>query len=268
MGYHPETLVCRFPPYPRGGTSLQRHPKPLTFGRVFYALSPWIGFDVWHIDPETPGTGNRQDDSCGWFDRTPREYSDAVAYVLKDQTTMHEIELIIARKVETVAPFYEGISDRIISYPRLPAADSLAMCLMVARELENRRWWNGQNGKDGATSSRLKRAFTRRRNVDGIAFDLALNPIDNLSSIDSAKQAVHLIAAALGRRFRPWWKHPRLHVHHWQIKFNLPRNLRRMVQACAGCGKRLGFGYCPTSVGGKLYHGGCYGSEALKSPEA
>lgn len=249
MGYHPETLVFSFPPYPRKSG----------LAKLFYRLSPWIGFDVWHIDPETPGTGQRRDDSCGWFDRRPREYADAVNYLLGDQSTVHEINLILARKIDTPAPFYEGISERHISYPRLPAADCLALCLMVARGLELRRWWNGQDGKGGAHASWFRRTFTRKRNVGELAYNLALNPIDNLSTVESHKAAIGLIAGALGRNFKPWWKHPRWHIHHWKINFKLPRNLKRMVQPCTGCGERLGFGYCPTSIGGKYYHHECAG---------
>jgi len=241
MGYHPETLVCSFPGY--SGWA--------------WRLKPFIGFDIWHIDAERRTEGQRTDDSCGWFDRRPREYGDAVAYLLRDETTMHEINLILARKVETLAPYYKGISDRQISYPRLPAADCLALCLMVTHELENRRWWNGQDGNGGASGKLWRKWFTRRRRVDGIAFDLALSPLDNLSSVDSAEEVIRLIAGALARRFKPWWKHPRWHIHHWQVNFDLPRNLRRMFQLCGQCGKRLGFGYCPTIVGGKTCHGEC-----------
>lgn len=241
MGYHPETLVCSFPGY-KG--PLQR-------------LKPFIGFDIWHIDAERRTEGQRTDDSCGWFDRRPREYGDAVTYLLRNETTMHEINLILARKVETLAPYYKGISERQISYPRLPAADCLALCLMVTHELENRRWWNGQDGNGGASDKLWRKWLTRRRRVGGIAFDLALSPLDNLSSVDSAEEVIRLIAGALARRFKPWWKHPRWHVHHWKVNFDLPRNLRRMFQRCGHCGGRLGFGYCPTIVGSKTCHGDC-----------
>lgn len=248
--YDPMTLAFGFPPY----------------RSKLYPLKAWIGFDIWHVDPERHAHGQRTDDSCGWFDRRPREYADAVEYLLHDQNLTHEAALILARKVETPAPFYEGISERQISYPRLSAADCLAMCLMVARELELRRWWNGQDGKGGAHASRWRRTFTRKRDVDSIAFDLALNPIDNLSSVENPEGVVRLIAAALHRHFKPWWKHPRWHVHHWKVNFDLARNLRRMFQRCAGCGERLGFGYCPTSMGwganSPLYHSECANSGA------
>lgn len=257
MGYHPETLVCSFPPYPSGGTSLRNHPKQWNLARGFYALKPWIGFDVWHIDAERPNSGQRRDDSCGWFDRRAGDYAEAVEYLLKDASTIHEINLIIARKVETLAPFYEGISERQLSYPRLPAADCLALCLMVARELETRRWWNG---KKGASGSWLRKILTKRRNVDDIALDLALDPHYNLSTPEVPESTIRLIAGALNRHFKPWWKHPRWHIHHWQIHFDLTRNIRRMFQRCASCERRLGFGYCPTVSGDKHYHGECLGS--------
>lgn len=249
--YDPMTLAFGFPPY--------RSP--------LYRLKRWIGFDIWHVDPERPGSGQRTDDSCGWFDRRPREYADAVAYVLKDVTTMHDVSLALSRRKHMPMPFYEGISeprenpDRAEGYPRLTQADALALTLMLARELENRRWWNGADGKAGSSRSWLRRTFTRRRNVNEIAFDLALSPIDNLSSIESAESMVRLIAAALHRQFKPWWKHPRWHVHHWRLNFDLWRNVKRMFQRCAGCGKRLGFGYSPTTFswggGGPYYHGEC-----------
>lgn len=245
MGYHPETLVFTFP----GHKGWLRR------------LSPVIGFDVWHIDPEKPGTGNRQDDSCGWFDRTPGEYAEAVEYLLHDATLLHEVNLILARRVETLAPFYPGISERQLSYPRLQASDCLAVCLMVARELELRRWWNGRRG---ACESKWRRRLTRQRRVDGIATDLALNPLDNFSSLETPGSLIRLMAAALNRHYRPWWRHPRLHAHHWRINFNFIRNFKRaFFVRCTLCKKPIGWNYCPVDTGGgHLHHSECLGISA------
>lgn len=245
MGYHPETLVFSFPPYPRSRKA----------GKAggLYALKPWIGFDVWHHDAQRPNSGQRTDDSCGWFDRRPREYADAVAYVLNDRETMFEIQRAINQR-DPVTGVYGH------TYPRMSAADTLAVCLMLARELEQRRWWNGQNGKEGVALSGFRKLVIQKRNVDGIAYDLALSPLDNLQSIEEPAALVRLMAGAMARRFKPWWAHPRWHIHHWQINFDLPRNLRRMFQPCATCRKSLGFNYCPTQDGsGRLHHGECLG---------
>lgn len=259
MGYHPETLAFSFPPYPNGRVGVHKRPLPFSFAGLLYDLSPWIGVDVWHIDPEKPGTGNRTDDSCGWFDRTPGVYADAVAYLLKDEGFMHDVRLIIARREAMPYPFYEGISERHMTGLRLPAGEALALTVMIAQALELRRWWNGQNGRSGAHGSSWRRLFDRKRPVTEEAQSLALNPTDNLSHVENPEGAIRLIAAALNRKFRPWWKHPRWHVHHWKINFHLARSLRRMFQPCATCRKPLGFGYCPVNNGRGDHHHGCGG---------
>lgn len=238
--YDPHTLVCSWPRY------RSQH------GGVLYCLKPWIGFDIWHVDPERPGKGQRADDSCGWFDRRPGPYADAVTYVLREKDAVHEINRAIRTRDPVTGPYGH-------TYPRLPLGECLAVVTLVADELELRRWWNGQDGKSGACHSWARKTFTRSRDVGRLARRLALSSIDNLSAVDDPEKMVRLIAGALHREFRPWWKHPRWHVHHWQVKFDLARNVRRMFERCATCHKRLGFGYCPTQSGGKLHHGECLG---------
>lgn len=224
---------------------------------------------IWHNDPERPDTGNRRDDSCGWFDRTPGEYADAVAYVLKDQAFVHEVALTLARRVNTNAVFYEGISEKQLSWPRLSPADSLAVVWMVAQELELRRWWNGQNGKAGAHGGAwYAKPFMRRRPVIEIAARLALNPIDNLSSSESPEAMVRLVAAALNRHFKPWWRHPRWHIHHWSFQVHPLQKLRRFLfERCASCGKGYPYGYSPIGTwdGDKTFHHDCYSSHAFSA---
>jgi hypothetical protein len=256
--YDPSTLAFSFPPYPAGGVSFRGKPKPWSFGRFLYGLAPWIGVDIWHVDPEKPGTGNRTDDSCGWFDRSPGPYADAVRYILADKATMFEV----GRALRTRTPVNHpgGLDDsRGYTYSRMPLAETMAVCVMVARELELRRWWNGQNGDGGAHAKWMRRAFTRVRDVTDQAHALALNPIDNLSTAEEPETLVKLIAANLHRHYRPWWKHPRWHVHHWKVNFHIARNLIRMFEPCATCGKALGFGYCPVLSGGAHHHTECLG---------
>lgn len=217
-------------------------------------------FTIWHVDPEKPGTGNRTDDSCGWFDRTPGQYADAVAYLLADTSTMHEIRLCLARREPTPYPFYEGISERHMTGMRLPHGEALALVIMVAQELETRRWWNGQNGKPGVCHTFWRKTFTKARDTAGIAASLALNPLDNLSHASEPESVVHLIAAALNRRFRPWWRHPRWHVHHWRIQWHWLQTFNRWAFArCDKCGGRYRWGESPMGSwgGDRHWHMAC-----------
>jgi hypothetical protein len=214
---------------------------------------------IWHVDPEKPGTGNRSDDSCGWFDRTPGEYADAVAYLLKDEAFMHDARVALERRVRTPYPFYEGISKEQLYGKRLSPGDALALILMVATYLELRRWWNGEKGNGGAHANWWLRTFTRKRSVVEFATTLALNPIDNLSSIESPEAVVRLTAAALNREFRPWYKHPRWHFWHWKFQVHPLQSLNRwLFKRCATCGKRLRWNEAAFSNGGgSIMHEQC-----------
>jgi hypothetical protein len=214
---------------------------------------------IWHVDPENANSGNRRDDSCGWFDRTPGRYADAVAYLLKDTSFMHDVRLILDRRVTMPYPFYEGVSEEQMFGKRLPAGDALALVLMVASGLELRRWWNGEKGNGGAHASWWLKTFSRRRNVTDLAASLALNSTDNLSRVESPDAAIRLTAAALNRHFRPWWKHPRWHFWHWKFQVHPWQQFKRWAfHRCAHCKKGFKWGYCPTSHGGdSIYHSEC-----------
>lgn len=239
MGYDPHTLAFSWPPY-----SSER--------KWLYRLKPWIGFDIWHVDPEKPNKGQRTDDSCGWFDRRPGPYADAVVYVLGSIDTMHEISRSVSTRDPVTGP--HGYT-----YPRMPLGECLAIVTLVAEELELRRWWNGERGNGGAHRSWRQRMFTKQRDASALAHRLALSPIDNLSSCDNPEGMVRLIAGALHREFRPWWRHPRWHIHHWEVRFDLVRGLKRTFERCATCRKRLGFSCCPVQSAAGLHHGECLG---------
>lgn len=240
MGYHPETMVYSFPPI-----ALDRDGW---LKRAFYRLSPWIGFDIWHIEPERRVEGPRRDDSCGWFDRRPHEYADAVKAILYDKGEVQAIRNAMDRAVHQPAGFGNG-------WRRMTPADCLAATLMVAIRLEHLRRWGRQNAGKWFTRD-------RRQAAERLAYDLALNETDNLQTSEEVESFILSIASALHRRHKPWWRHPRWHVHHWRVNFHLTRNLRRARERCATCGKKLGFGYCPTQSGGKLHHGECLGHHA------
>lgn len=229
---------------------------------------------IWHRDPEKACRGQRSDDSCGWFDRRPREYADAVQYLLKDKEALHEISRSIATKRNVTGPYGH-------TYPRMPMGETLAVTMMVAQQLELRRWWNGQNGKRGACEAFFVRHLTRQRAVADIAADLALNPLDNLSTAEDPESLIRIVAACLHRRFKPWWKHPRWHVHHWEVQIHFWHTFRRWaLSRCCKCGGRFTWGESPYSstwdvpklkfLQGEthIYHGRCGGQTPASSAAA
>lgn len=71
---------------------------------------------------------------------------------------------------------------------------------------------------------------------------------------DSARNAVDFMWYLWRSRMRPWYKHPRWHVHHWQIQIHPIQKLkRRLFSRCEVCGKRFPYGYAPVS---RIWGGG------------
>lgn len=84
------------------------------------------------------------------------------------------------------------------------------------------------------------------------------NPDDNLRGYfagidddDHVRWLVGRIVHNTRRRFkpRPWWRHPRWHVWHWQLQCHPLQAFKRWAfSRCGGCGKRFTWGYSPVSA--------------------
>lgn len=189
------------------------------FGRVINEKTGYKHYPtlvtIWHVDPERHG----DDDSCGWFNR-------------KD-----------------------------------PASNAF---VAKAREIGVREWsfFFGEHGDRGMsefeaiysawqtiTWQQHKRWQLSNKEINEIAH-LASWPGDNLrrtfyQAMDNPEQLGWLfvyVASAYLRLHRPWWDHPRWHVHHWRIQIPFIQDLQRFLfSRCAGCGKRFTWGYAPIS---------------------
>lgn len=118
--------------------------------------------------------------------------------------------------------------------------------------------WHHDPERDGSDDS--CGWFMRGRHLSqadrDLARDLITNEYDNIKSWftgrDDEERVSHLIGsfAALRRRERPWWRHPRWHVWHWRIQIHPWQTLRRrLLTRCALCGNRFKWGESPTSIG-------------------
>ena len=103
--------------------------------------------------------------------------------------------------------------------------------------------------------------------------------LDGLTRLSpAAREAVDFVwfhwRAKLGR---PWWRHPKWHLHHWSIQVHPWQAFRRwLFTRCAECGQRMPWGYSPvtdhwdaprhrwwrTEVG--VYHHDCHARVAYK----
>ncbi len=211
---------------------------------------------IWHVDPESDGTDN----SCGWFQ--PRLTS-------RDLDIIQELV-----DWDLKFPFYTSQSTVLLSvlenpkysYMQQTVGDSLAYVAAAWQQISRHR----DKRKQGQLTAGEWWAVV----------NLATNPDDNLRAIlassedkpgERAARFLMCVMRQYLRHHRPWWRHPRWHVHHWEFQVHFVQNMKRwwLFSRCSYCGKRFSWGYSPISSawdgGGPqwfrgengLFHHGC-----------
>jgi hypothetical protein len=170
--------------------------------------------EIWHTDPEKDGS----DDSCGW------------------------------------------------SYPRLTKAQ-LKECESIASDVIITDYDKQENGKYKVKDPRCAvyaaytrvgwRLFRKQRlsakhldNLFGLMYNLSDNicPSTREMNFYDIERLVWCAARSFARVERPWWKHPRFHVHHLRINIPFMAQLKRwLFSRCCKCGKGFSWGYTPTT---------------------
>ena len=234
----------------------QRHPHGQTW-RYFPDIVV-----IWHRDPETDGS----DDSCGWTfpTLTPAHRAIVDTFVRDDLAFPYFSSPEVRHSGVIVNPEYQ--------YPQLPPGDCLALLhsawLMIAWELERRRL----NPRDLLTIANL--ATCRSDNLRTFLVDVNRTPEDLVRAFFVCVLRNYL------RFRRPWYRHPRWHVHHWEIQVPLLQTFKRWVWSrCCRCGKPFRWGASPTTdqwdnIGPRwfrgephVYHGDCAEPGPVQAPE-
>lgn len=201
-------------------------------------------FTIWHVDPESDGT----DDSCGY---TRPKITDAErAYIKK--VAADQFDQLYSRK----AAIREGKDYANVCYNQ----DTYGVIYWLWRHFSKGkiRWQYGKH----LTNRELQ-----------YVYQLATNPVDNFQGYKNNtpkefEDFVFMVYRAYKAFKRPWYKHPRWHVHHWKIQFRPWQNFRRRYfDKCCICGKR---GFKGSAMGDwdgtKIWHRECDRSMAKPQP--
>lgn len=215
--------------------------------------------DIWHVDP-CKGPGG--DDSCGWFMRA------------------HHGDPKVLEKIEK---HFEYDWDRTFTSDSSGKTYACGLFLPNGRPsfsvhgvVLNLFFWAAIEvfKSNGTTNWKKANKWMRKNLLDILLF--AENPTDSLyDSITSKfgddgyakagestrarmrKERIHNLAAIIYgwilRSERPWWKHPRWHIHHWNLQIHFLEATKRWAfTRCCKCGKRFKFG---SSVCTGQWHG-------------
>lgn len=204
---------------------------------------------IWHNDPEKRTLGTRRDDSCGWFSPP---YTEKEEEIVKKLAKDHYGQFF-AKKIA----YEEGKSYAYVCYNQ----DCFGALYWMWRAMKN--------------TFNKKVAWQYGTELSNKEFQhilqLAYNPVDNFQwhmkgiMEDGEKGAKHfeefvlLVYRCFRKYYRPWYKHPRWHIHHWSIQFHPLQNLkRRYWDKCCKCGKR---GFKSSAIGdwdgNRIWHQHC-----------
>jgi hypothetical protein len=223
-------------------------PMTVAFDVPSYELRrrwPWLPHvaTVWHVDPETDGS----DDSCGWFMRC-RHGDKAV------------LERIVSRFEFDWDRVHEGENGHVYhcgwfrpdGRPHFSPVGITVGLFHAAAGVA----FAGGDGFDWPAAER----FMRRHLAEIIRF--AENPTDSLHDAVTRKfetgcgeeytprrrderirSMASVVYAWILRAERPWYRHPRWHVHHWRVQVHGLQLLRRwLLSRCQSCGRGFRWG--------------------------
>lgn len=217
---------------------------------------------IWHVDPESDGS----DDSCGWFapKLTARDREFVQELVREEARNPYYFAQPVIHE-ERSYPAMDD-SDRMDTFQcyRISPGDCVALIASLYHTLRwrldpKRRKW-GLNGKLMAAAMSL--GTNEHDNMQSsFAFweDEAVNPWRKQRKIEDTFANV---IRNYRRLTRPWYRHPRWHIRHWQIQVHPWQKLRRwLFTRCSQCSKRFGWNESPIGYSwsgpGPLVHERC-----------
>ncbi|WP_165358816.1 hypothetical protein [Spirosoma sordidisoli] len=207
---------------------------------------------IWHNDPlnfrfpdGTRKQGRRSDDSCGWS--TPMYHEQEWADLKK--VAIHQYSELFARQVaEKEGKDYAYICNQPES------TYEIVYWIWRAIKAHGKKGWQYGRRRNFLSAAELEFIMVLAT-APGDNFKQHHKPHDEESFVDMFR----MIWNQYRRFHRPWYKHPRWHVHHWSIQFHPWQQLkRRYWDKCCICGKR---GFTGPAYGNwnddRIWHGEC-----------
>lgn len=196
---------------------------------------------IWHVDPETDGS----DDSCDWFGKKlPPE-----AMKLAEEMADWEVKFPYLF-VQPTQSFYRSEEDGGgYTITRIGPGDCLAVVLAIFIQAAWRlRKQARLTPKDIAAA-----LYVSVNESDNFQMSLAEtgSKFSERSPTAIRARRAATIARIIGcylKTYRPWWRHPRWHLHHWKVQVHALLNFKRWAfSRCCLCGKRFRWGEAPVS---------------------
>lgn len=162
----------------------------------------WTFAEIWHKDPCRGGYGD--EDSCGWFGpNLTKEQASALKFFAGQEARKPTLQLREGK--ESLDPTRDVVLAEI-------GFRQIAGVVEPGRGLRGRpvQEW----ARDLATPMHGSRCdlFVYLESYHS-------NHPGERGREQHAEHMYRVLARKALREMRPWWRHPRFHVHHWRLKF-------------------------------------------------
>jgi len=184
---------------------------------------------IWHVDPEKDGT----DDSCGWFMRSRHGNKQTLEKIVKALDFDWDRTFTSDTTKYNCGLFMED------GKPHLSVIGiTLNLFFRVALEVFGTR--------KKATKYLNKNLFDillfAENCCDSLHESITLK-FGNINREERIRNMAVIIYGYILRDIRPWYRHPRWHIHHWKIQIHPLQMLKRtLFSKCCQCGRRLHWG--------------------------
>jgi hypothetical protein len=226
---------------------------------------------IWHVDPDIRG----DDDSCGWFKRARHGDKAVLEKIIKRFAFDWDSKFVSDGSGKTYFTGYFYPEGEGAGMPNMSVtAVGLNLFFVAAGEYFE---------STGQSNWKKARKFMQKNLFDIMLF--IENPTDSLrDSIvrkwgcsEKREERIRSMASCIYgwilRNQRPWYRHPRWHIHHWKLQIHPLQDFKRWAfSRCCKCGKRFKFGESPISDNWDstgplwfrsetgIYHGNCHGN--------
>jgi len=211
---------------------------------------------IWHNDPETDGS----DDSCGWFMRSKHGNKEVLEKIIKEFKFNWDSNFTSTNNHTYYTGYFTSDGKINMSIHGI-VLDLFFRAAYIVFKYNRRKM-------DKYMNKNLARIL-----------GFAENPIDSMHTSLTRKfenacgeeynekikqewieRTASIVYGYILRDIRPWYKHPRWHVHHWSFQIHPLQEIKRyLFDRCAICKKGFKWNACVIGNwdGDKIWHSVC-----------
>lgn len=223
--------------------------------------SPFI--TIWHVDPAKHG----DDDSCGWFIKLHHGNESVYEKIVKEFESEWDSTFTGDNGVVYNCGWFTPNGETVLSVQGIVFNMYLYASKIVLNPDDKispgKAWdkaWHFMNKYKSQITYFAENNRDSLRNVIVRKFENGCNvKYTSKQRSEFIRNCAKIVYIDILAKLRPWYKHPRWHIHHWRIQFHPFLNLkRRYWTKCVICGKR-GFKTAPISdwSGKRKWHQEC-----------